>query len=91
MQRCMKAVEGFAPQFVEYVRNTDPNAMIEHGLFARTGEQMASRADAGWGVGRVTLIGDAAHPMRPTGWHSRSVHTLIAFPQDMSTFFQVPG
>ena len=67
MQRCMKAVEDFAPQFVECVRNTDSSTIVEHGLFARTPEQHSSYADKGWGVGRVTLVGDAAHAMRPTG------------------------
>lgn len=67
MQRCMKAVEDFAPQFVEYVRNTDSSTIVEHGLYARTPEQHSSYADKGWGMGRVTLVGDAAHAMRPTG------------------------
>ena len=67
MQRCLQAVQDFAPQFLEFVRNTNPSTIIEHGLFARSPEQVSSYADVGWGVGRVTLIGDAAHAMRPTG------------------------
>ena len=63
----MKAAEGFAPQFVEWVRQTPPTAVVEHGLFARPAEAIEAFAEGGWGKGRITLIGDAIHPARPTG------------------------
>ena len=56
--------EGYPEAFLEVVRETDPRAVAEHGIFTRQAEALP--AD-GWGRGRVTLIGDAAHPVRPTG------------------------
>lgn len=55
------------PQMQDLVRLTDPSAIIEHGLFVRQASELDKYAETGWGKGRVTLIGDAAHPMRPTG------------------------
>ncbi len=63
----MKLAENAAPQMQELVRRTDPSAIIEHGLFVRQAHELDKYAETGWGKGRVTLIGDAAHPMRPTG------------------------
>lgn len=42
---------------------TDPATVVEHKLHIR---QPSSLDRGHWGVGRVTLAGDAAHPMRPT-------------------------
>ena len=51
----------------DVIRLTDPGAIIEHGIFVRQADELNQYAGSGWGKGRVTLIGDAAHPMRPTG------------------------
>ena len=67
MQRAIKAVEGFAPQIVEWVKQTPPSAVIEHGLFARRPEVLEAFEAEGWGKGRITFVGDAIHPARPTG------------------------
>lgn len=42
------------------LRATDPDSVVEHGTWARD-------IDLGrpWGSGPVTLVGDAAHPIRP--------------------------
>ena len=42
------------------LRATDPASVVEHGTWARD-------IDPGrpWGSGPVTLVGDAAHPIRP--------------------------
>ena len=63
----MKVAELAAPQMQDLVRLTDPTAIIEHGLFVRQAHELDKYAKTGWGRGCVTLIGDAAHPMRPTG------------------------
>lgn len=49
---------------VSLMRQTDPSTVAEHGIFTRSAE---SYPEQRWGKGRVTLIGDAAHPVRPTG------------------------
>lgn len=46
------------------INATDPATALEHSLYTRHPDSL----DGGyWGVGPVTLVGDAAHPMRPTG------------------------
>ena len=67
MQRALKIAAGFAPQFHDFIKQTPPTAVVEHGLFARPPETLEAFAEEGWGKGRVTLIGDAIHPARPTG------------------------
>lgn len=67
LQNAVRAVGGFTPQFAEWVRATPPGAVVEHGLFTRSSDWVAGTAGRGWGRGRVTLVGDAAHPTRPTG------------------------
>jgi hypothetical protein len=64
LQRCLKVFEGYPPIFLDVLRRTDPRTVAEHGIFTRQAEAMPRE---GWGRGRVTLVGDAAHPVRPTG------------------------
>ena len=59
------------------LRATDPESVVEHGTWARD-------IDPGrpWGSGAVTLVGDAAHPIRPvTGaaplWASACVKPTV--------------
>jgi hypothetical protein len=47
-------------EYLAMLRATDPASVVEHGTWARD-------IDPGrpWGSGPVTLVGDAAHPIRP--------------------------
>ena len=56
---------------VDLMKQTDPSTVAEHGIFTRSAE---SYPEHRWGKGRVTLIGDAAHPVRPTGEYLSSQH-----------------
>ena len=50
--------------FTDAIDATDPGTALEHNLYTRHPDSL----DRGeWGAGRVTLVGDAAHPLRPTG------------------------
>ena len=70
LQRALQAAQGFAPQLVQWIQATDPEGVIEHGLFTRSSASIAAAEQHGWGKGRVTFIGDAAHCTRPTGRHT---------------------
>lgn len=55
------------PQLTEWIRNTPPGAIVEHGMFTRSADSIEAFAEQGWGKGRVTFVGDAVHATRPTG------------------------
>ncbi len=55
---------GFAEPIKHMIRDTEESTIVEHGIYTRSGEDI--KPD--WfGRGRVAIIGDAAHPMRPAG------------------------
>jgi hypothetical protein len=64
LQRCLKVFEGYPASCMDRIKGTDPSTVSEHGIFTRSADAMPPD---GWGRGRVTLVGDAAHPVRPTG------------------------
>lgn len=66
-ERCRQVVRAGLPQLESIVADTDPSAVVEHGMFTRPGDKVAALADQGWGKGVMTMVGDAAHSMRPTG------------------------
>jgi len=41
---------------------TDESTVLEHNMHVRHPDSLSQGF---WGTGRVTLVGDAAHPMRP--------------------------
>eukprot|EP00884_Botryococcus_braunii_P014527 jgi/Botrbrau1/23075/Bobra.0243s0016.1 len=63
-ERCLRVFGNFAPAFVDVVKDTEDGAVLETGIFHRSAEEIP---EDGWGRGHVTLLGDAAHPLRPTG------------------------
>lgn len=70
----MKVAQRAAPQMAEVVSLTSPDATSQHGVYTRPACKLDKYAETGWGRGWVTLLGDAAHPMRPMGkllcqWH----------------------
>ena len=76
MQRCLQVLShaGHDEKWADLrkiIEATDPDAVLEHGTYTRPAEAIP---DDGWGKGRVTLLGDAAHPLRPTGGLRRIKH-----------------
>ncbi|KAI8476852.1 MAG: hypothetical protein J3K34DRAFT_463521 [Monoraphidium minutum] len=63
-QRALAAFAPLAPPLRALVGATDPSVIVEHGLFIRRAEEMREEA---FGKGCIAVIGDAAHPVRPTG------------------------
>ncbi|KAK9819144.1 hypothetical protein WJX74_010469 [Apatococcus lobatus] len=66
-ERCMKVAQRAALQMQNVVGLTSPGTTTEHGIYTRPAAELEKYTEAGWGRGRVTLLGNAAHPMRPTG------------------------
>ncbi len=69
LQRCLQVLShaGHDEKWADLrkiIEATDPDAVLEHGTYTRPAEAIP---DGGWGRGPVTLLGDAAHPLRPTG------------------------
>ena len=74
----LQVFDQWTPIVEKIIRTTDPASIIETGVFDR--EPVSH-----WGDGqRVTLLGDAAHPIRP----SLGLGTTLAF-QDAVTLAQV--
>ncbi len=54
----------YSKELLHTMKSTDPSAVLEHGTYVRPPEALP---EDGWGRGRASLLGDAAHPLRPTG------------------------
>jgi 2-polyprenyl-6-methoxyphenol hydroxylase-like FAD-dependent oxidoreductase len=63
-ERMLAAFAPLAPAMRALVAATNPAVVVEHGLYIRPAERMTESA---FGAGRVAIVGDAAHPVRPTG------------------------
>lgn len=63
-QHCLSVIEDSPDWLKETVAATDANKMLEHGVWVRYAEDIPSGS---LGDGRVSLVGDAFHPVRPTG------------------------
>jgi hypothetical protein len=55
---------GVSDSVLRLIDVTPPSSLVEHGVYIRTAESI--NADC-FGRGRVVIVGDAAHPMRPIG------------------------
>ena len=62
VQRCRKVWGGNAQIFADLIDATDNETVLEHNMHVRHPDGLAQGY---WGQGRVTLAGDAAHPLRP--------------------------
>jgi hypothetical protein len=55
---------GFNQTFLEIIGGTPGTCLVEHGIYVRPAAAMTAAA---YGSERVLVMGDAAHPLRPTG------------------------
>ena len=54
---------------------TDESTILEHNMYVR---HPVSLSQGRWGEGRVTLVGDAAHPVRPaSGAFATASHSAV--------------
>jgi hypothetical protein len=53
-----------SPKILELISVTPESTLVEHGVYVRPA---ASTSADSFGQGRVFVMGDAAHPMRPWG------------------------
>lgn len=64
-ERAMTLFAGLPPELEAAVAATDPDCVLEHNLFHRPAHKYPT--DGKLGEGPITLVGDAAHVIRPTG------------------------
>ena len=50
---------------MDIVERTDPTTVTQHGLYMRPLNN--TTPEQGWGKGRISLLGDAAHATIPNG------------------------
>ncbi|KAK9818206.1 hypothetical protein WJX72_008832 [[Myrmecia] bisecta] len=85
LENCRKVFAGHAKELVHVLETADVESVVEHGIYTRTGEEIAA---AGLGKGRVTLVGDAAHPFRPTG---QGLNTGMEDAAELAWYIQQQG
>ncbi|GIL47053.1 hypothetical protein Vafri_3885 [Volvox africanus] len=62
LQKLVELFSGFPPEVRAMLRNTRPSAVVEAGVWVRRASELPSAL----GRGRVLILGEAAHPMRPS-------------------------
>jgi 2-polyprenyl-6-methoxyphenol hydroxylase-like FAD-dependent oxidoreductase len=62
--RCLQAMAGFSESVLGMIAGTPGTCLVEHGIYVRPAASMTAAA---YGSKRVVVMGDAAHPLRPTG------------------------
>lgn len=62
--RCLQAMAGVSEAVLALIAATPAASLVEHGVYIRPADSIT--ADS-FGRGRVVIMGDAAHPLRPTG------------------------
>ncbi|DBA92561.1 hypothetical protein WJX77_007472 [Trebouxia sp. C0004] len=61
-ERCRRVWGNNAQVIKDIIDATDESTVLEHNLHVRHPDSLSQGF---WGTGQVTLVGDAAHPMRP--------------------------
>ncbi|KAL0044438.1 hypothetical protein WJX82_006692 [Trebouxia sp. C0006] len=61
-ERCRRVWGNNAQVIKDIIDATDESTVLEHNMHVRHPDSLSQGF---WGTGRVTLVGDAAHPMRP--------------------------
>lgn len=60
---------------MDLIDATDESTILEHNMYVR---HPVSLSQGHWGQGRVTLVGDAAHPLRPaSGAFATALHCVV--------------
>ncbi|EFJ50827.1 hypothetical protein VOLCADRAFT_88147 [Volvox carteri f. nagariensis] len=62
LQKLLALFTDFPPEVRAMLRNTRPSAVVEAGVWVRRASELPSAL----GRGRVLILGEAAHPMRPS-------------------------
>lgn len=86
LQRCKKVWGDRSKVITDLIDATDESTILEHNLYVRHPDSLSQ---GHWGTGRVTLVGDAAHPMRPaSGYpkHTKDAWVLVTPPITHTAF-----
>ena len=59
---------------MDVVKRTDPTTVTQHGLYMRPLNNFTP--EQGWGKGRISLLGDAAHATIPNG-NTHAIRPLL--------------
>ena len=65
LQNVLKVFADFPSPIMDIVKRTDPATVTQHGLYIRPLQN--TTPEQGWGKGRISLLGDAAHATIPNG------------------------
>ena len=75
LQRCKRVWGDGCKHVTNLIDATDESTILEHNMYVR---HPVSLSQGHWGKGRVTLVGDAAHPLRPaSGAFATALHCIV--------------